>query len=90
MEHKLEHSGNEGRFFFGLCPISHQFGNDVVKACAGCHSIGYANRQAQKADWKRHKSICKALQPLGNLLSSSSSPSLILVVRSDDQFCSLK
>ncbi|XP_059086814.1 uncharacterized protein LOC131883372 [Tigriopus californicus] len=35
-----------------------------MKACSGCLSVNYANKDAQKKDWRRHKDICKVLQPL--------------------------
>eukprot|EP00094_Tigriopus_californicus_P009383 TCALIF_09048-PA protein Name:"Protein of unknown function" AED:0.16 eAED:0.32 QI:0/0.57/0.37/1/0.85/0.75/8/0/553 len=53
----------EARYFFGLCPTSLTIRDDM-KACSGCLSVNYANKDAQKKDWRRHKDICKVLQPL--------------------------
>ena len=68
-EYRQDHAIIEPRFFFGLCPVSLLFDNPsnnvTLKACSGCNSVCYSDREAQKADWKKHKSICKALQPLG-------------------------
>jgi hypothetical protein len=51
------------RFFFGLCPVSLKIGDDL-KVCSGCRSIGYAGREEQKTDWKRHKAVCKVMQSM--------------------------
>ena len=55
------------RYFYGSCPISLKYGTEgsELKACSGCMSVCYAGREEQKADWKRHKPICKVLQKLG-------------------------
>lgn len=63
---KLNYPRTDARFFFGLCPVAGlPEKNASLKACSGCSSVCYANRDAQKAHWKQHKSMCKALQPLG-------------------------
>lgn len=54
----------EARYFFSLCPTSLTIRDDM-KACSGCLAINYANKDAQKKDWRRHKDVCKVLQPLG-------------------------
>ena len=65
---KLNYPKTDARFFFGLCPVAGlPEKNASLKACSGCSSVCYANRDAQKAHWKQHKSMCKALQPLGKL-----------------------
>ena len=65
-EFNLLHPPVVERFFFGRCPINLNDNNSSgLKACSGCNSICYSTREAQKGDWKRHKTICKALQPLG-------------------------
>lgn len=53
----------EARYFFSLCPTSLTIRDDM-KACSGCLAINYANKDAQKKDWRRHKDVCKVLQPL--------------------------
>lgn len=68
--HGLEHVKIEARFFFGVCPVKllfedHKTGDVTLKACAGCNSICYSDKESQKVDWKRHKSLCKAFQPMG-------------------------
>ena len=37
----------------------------TLKACSGCNSVCYSDKEAQKQDWKQHKGLCKAIQPLG-------------------------
>lgn len=32
-----------------------------LKKCAVCHKTHYCSRECQKADWKKHKKICKTL-----------------------------
>jgi hypothetical protein len=32
--------------------------------CAQCDQVGYCSRACQKADWKEHKEICKAVADL--------------------------
>lgn len=70
-EYHLEHVNRlEKRFFFGLCPVNLKIGEaagetEELKSCSGCYSVCYSTKDAQKHDWKRHKSICKALQPIG-------------------------
>jgi len=34
----------------------------VLKKCAGCKSAWYCGAECQKADWKRHKLLCEAIQ----------------------------
>ena len=63
-EFHLQHPPVVERFFFGRCPVNSD-DNKSLKACSGCNSICYSNREAQKSDWKKHKTICKALQHLG-------------------------
>ncbi len=31
--------------------------------CANCKSVLYCNRECQKADWKKHKTTCKQINP---------------------------
>ncbi|KIM83471.1 hypothetical protein PILCRDRAFT_425321 [Piloderma croceum F 1598] len=33
--------------------------NKMVKRCSGCLEVRYHDRTCQKADWNRHRSICK-------------------------------
>ena len=68
MPHRLEYPIVESRFFFGLCPVKPLF-DMPLKACSGCNSVCYSDKEAQKSDWKCHKGICKALQPLGKLIA---------------------
>ena len=63
-EFHLQHPPVVERFFFGRCPVNLD-DNKSLKACSGCNSVCYSNREAQKSDWKKHKTICKALQHLG-------------------------
>ena len=71
----------EPRFFFGLCPVGLRSpaASDVrppvesLKACSGCLSVCYAGREEQKKDWKRHKAVCKVLQPIGGWTRCASS-----------------
>ena len=66
LEYRLNHSQTEDRFFFGLCPVAGlPDEKTALKACSGCYSVCYSGREAQKKHWKNHKSICKALQALG-------------------------
>ena len=67
VEFQLQHPPVLERFFFGRCPVNPNE-NKSLKACSGCNSICYSTKEAQKSDWKRHKSICKALQQLGKWL----------------------
>ncbi len=34
-----------------------------VKKCGGCLTVGYCNREHQRADWKIHKTVCKRHRP---------------------------
>ena len=47
------------------CAPGRRPADPALKACSGCLSVCYAGREEQKADWKRHKKVCKVLQPLG-------------------------
>ncbi len=76
----------EPRFFFGLCPVSLRSSAlvrvapssspplEALKACSGCLSVCYAGRDEQKRDWKRHRGVCKALQPLVRQLGGRRHP----------------
>jgi len=64
IEHRLEYPIVDSRFFFGLCPVKNLLFDMTLKACSGCNSVCYSDKESQKSDWKRHKGICKALQPL--------------------------
>ena len=48
-----------------------------LKACSGCMSVCYAGREEQKTDWKRHKSVCKILQRLGEPLAQHPNPAMM-------------
>lgn len=32
---------------------------EKLSRCAGCRKVSYCSRECQKADWKRHKQVCK-------------------------------
>lgn len=34
-----------------------------VKKCGGCLTVGYCNKDHQRADWKAHKTVCKRYRP---------------------------
>ncbi|KAF1362388.1 hypothetical protein EJ07DRAFT_174795 [Lizonia empirigonia] len=34
--------------------------NSAGNACGGCQLVQYCSKECQKADWKRHKAICKS------------------------------
>ncbi|CAN0478200.1 unnamed protein product, partial [Ectocarpus sp. 8 AP-2014] len=31
------------------------------KRCSQCHAVGYCSRECQKADWKKHRKACSAV-----------------------------
>ena len=44
------------------CFISEDDMDNVnLKQCAGCRTVKYCSRSCQKADWKEHRNICKAV-----------------------------
>ena len=44
---------------FVACPCHAGRGIPVLKRCTGCNSIWYCSREAQRADWARHKKECR-------------------------------
>ena len=60
----ITNSELDPRYFFGLFPVSLDSLAES-KACSGCLAVSYKGKDEQKKDWKRHKALCKALQPLG-------------------------
>ncbi|XP_057376965.1 SET domain-containing protein SmydA-8-like [Daphnia carinata] len=44
-------SGPEGKCFCG---------KEALQRCSGCQSVFYCSREHQKADWKKHRSNCRA------------------------------
>jgi hypothetical protein len=35
--------------------------SENLKVCARCHSASYCNADCQRADWTKHKAVCKSL-----------------------------
>jgi hypothetical protein len=42
-----------------MCPVCEQ--NNASSKCGGCHNISYCSEVCQRADWPRHKKVCKLL-----------------------------
>ena len=42
------------------CAYCRSFG--AQNRCAGCHGVLYCSAEHQKADWAKHKAVCKHLQ----------------------------
>ncbi|XP_024868156.1 uncharacterized protein LOC112452269 [Temnothorax curvispinosus] len=45
-----------------MCHVCKRFGDDVLKRCSNCKIILYCGSEHQKQHWKKHKSLCKAIQ----------------------------
>ena len=44
----------------GICHHCHgRFERRVLKDCTGCRKMQYCSKQCQKANWSRHKEVCK-------------------------------
>ena len=53
---------------FHLCNYRHKVeGNLKFKQWKGCKAVRYCSERYQKAHWKTHKKICKAIQELSKL-----------------------
>ncbi|XP_071649750.1 uncharacterized protein [Temnothorax longispinosus] len=50
-------------FYATMCHVCKRFGDGVqLKMCGGCRMISYCSQEHQKQHWKKHKSLCKAIQ----------------------------
>lgn len=47
-------------FYFGLCHFCKST-SDYLQTCSSCKTVSYCSKHHQKADWKSHKDICKAI-----------------------------
>ena len=45
------------------CCEKNRTDNHKLQECKACHTVAYCNRECQKIDWKKHKSLCKTHGP---------------------------